>query len=177
MTSEFSDPRTDIDHPINIGQIYEDSRSGDLTKIIYLDNDVGLLRDEDGNHRIERRTNLDRLVGAGRLSLEPEAEFGYAGRMEALTAALERYEDEGGRKDSHKAEALREALSLLTEETAQFEEVPFEELDGVGSTTASRLRAAEYATIEDVRRATDEELLEISGVGEANLQSIRDYVN
>jgi len=170
------DPRTEITHDINIGQVYTDSRTNELTKIIYIDEDVALLRDEDGNHRIEKRKSFDRNVGAGRFKLSPDEEFGYAGRMEALLDAQEQYSEKDGRKPSHKAEALSEAVSLLTEETSSFKEVEFETVDGIGNATASRLRGAGYTTVEDLSRASDEELLSVGGVGDGNLSNLRERV-
>lgn len=173
--NNFHDPRTDISHPVNIGQVYIDDRTEDAIKIIYADEDTILLRDKDGNHRLEPRETFEANIGGGRYSLDDGQDFGYAGRLEAVSEAQERYESEDGRKAGHKAEALSEALSLLTEKNVSFETVPFEDLDGVGASTASNLRASGYKTVEDVRRASDEELLDVRGVGEANLESIRGY--
>lgn len=172
----MTDPRTKIEHPINIGQVYADSRTGDLTKVIYLDEDVSLMRDEDGHHRIDSRSNFDTNVGSGRFKLAPDEEFGYAGRMEALLDAQERYSEKDGRTSDHKAQALSEAVSLLTEETSQFEEVEFSDVSGVGDATADRLRNAGYTTVEDVERASDEELLTVRGVGDGNLSNMRAHV-
>ena len=172
----MSDPRTNIEHSINIGQVYVDDRTGDLTKVIYLDEDVSLMRDEDGHHRIDSRSNFDTNVGSGRFKLAPDEEFGYAGRMEALLDAQKRYSSKDGRTSDHKAEALSEAVSLLTEETSQFEEVEFETVGGIGDSTAGRLRSNGYTTVEDIERASDDELLSVGGVGEANLSNMRAHV-
>ena len=172
----MSDPRVEIEHPLNIGQVYRDDRTDDLTKIIYIDDDITLLRDTDGHHRIEKRSSFDRDVGSGRFEFKPEGEFGYAGRMEALIDAQKQYESSDGRTAGHKAEALSESVSLLTEETPQFEEIPFADLSGVGAKTAARLVNQGYSTVEDISQASDEELQSVNGIGDANLQSIRDYV-
>lgn len=172
----MTDPRTNIEHSINIGQVYVDDRTGDLTKVIYLDEDVSLMRDEDGHHRIDSRSNFDTNVGSGRFKLAPDEEFGYAGRMEALLDAQERYSSKDGRTSDHKAEALSEAVSLLTEETSQFEEVEFETVSGIGDATAGRLRSSGYTTVEDIERASDDELLSVGGVGEGNLSNMRAHV-
>jgi len=52
-------------------------------------------------------------------------------------------------------------------------EVPFTELKGIGSGTASNLHDAGIETRGDVREASDEELRNISGVGATSLESIR----
>lgn len=52
-------------------------------------------------------------------------------------------------------------------------EVEFSELDGIGAKGASNLRNSGYETVNDVRMATDEELLDVPWVGEKGVQSIR----
>lgn len=54
--------------------------------------------------------------------------------------------------------------------------VAFAELDNIGESAADNLRAAGYETYADIKRASDEELLDVSWVGEAGVKSIRDEV-
>ena len=56
------------------------------------------------------------------------------------------------------------------------EEIAFEEFDGIGQTGADNLREAGIVTEQDVHRASDEEILSVSWVGEKGLDSIRDAV-
>ena len=56
------------------------------------------------------------------------------------------------------------------------EEIQFEDLDGIGETGADNLREAGIITTDDVYRASDEDILNISWVGKKGLQSIRDAV-
>jgi len=56
------------------------------------------------------------------------------------------------------------------------EEIAFEEFDGIGQTGADNLREAGIVTEQDVHRASDEEILAVSWVGEKGLDSIRDAV-
>jgi predicted flap endonuclease-1-like 5' DNA nuclease len=56
------------------------------------------------------------------------------------------------------------------------EEIQFEELEGIGETGANNLREAGIVTTDDVYTAADEDILNISWVGEKGLQSIRDAV-
>jgi len=53
------------------------------------------------------------------------------------------------------------------------DEVAFEELDGIGETGADNLRESGIVTEQDVHRASDEEILAVSWVGEKGLESIR----
>jgi hypothetical protein len=54
--------------------------------------------------------------------------------------------------------------------------IPFEELDSIGEKGAQNLRDAGYETRSDVVNASDEELLDVSWVGESGVQSIREEV-
>jgi len=51
--------------------------------------------------------------------------------------------------------------------------VQFEALNNIGEVGASNLRDAGIVTEDDVRHASDEEILAVSAVGEAGLSSIR----
>ena len=175
----MSDSRTKLEHDIQIGQVYTDARTDDRAKVVYLDDDVALLRDPDSYNRLEKRKQFDKDVGSGRYSLtdtDGEERFGYAGRMSAVRELLSEYSEQSGRSSSHKADAIREVLSLLTEETDDFKEVDFESIDGIGSATADSLCDAGYTTVQDIDRASDSELLDVSGVGQANLQNLRDHL-
>lgn len=176
MSKVFSDPRGEIDHPVEIGQVYTDSRTGDLIKLLYVDEDAALLRDEDGSHRLEKRKMLDSNIGAGRYSITDE-DFEHTGPFSALTSALERFERQDGRKASHKAEALRDVLSSISGEDKNLEEVPFEDVEGIGARTGARLRSQGTVTVADVREASDSELLDIGGIGEKNLSNLREHVD
>jgi len=56
-------------------------------------------------------------------------------------------------------------------------EVPFEELDGIGSKGAENLREAGIVTEADVHRSSDESVLSVSWVGQKGLASIREHVD
>lgn len=56
------------------------------------------------------------------------------------------------------------------------EEIELESLDGIGETGATNLIEAGIATDDDVRRASDEEILSVSWVGEKGLESLRNAV-
>jgi ERCC4-type nuclease len=52
-------------------------------------------------------------------------------------------------------------------------ELSFEQLDAIGESGASNLRAAGFVTVSDVKNASDEDLLDVSWIGEKGVQSIR----
>lgn len=58
----------------------------------------------------------------------------------------------------------------------QHTEVPFEQLDNIGEAGANNLREAGIVTRQDVENASDEEILDVSWVGEGGLESIRQEV-
>lgn len=166
----------EILHDFEPGQIYKDSRTDDLLCLVYIDPNVYLLRDEDTYHRIGRRDDFEREVAGDRFKLQPDAEeFGHTGLLSRVLARAEEYEQESGYKAAHKAEALREAISMLRDEfdAEKHEELDFESLDGIGEKAAANLRKAGYRTKADVRHASDEDLESISWVGEKGVASIR----
>lgn len=54
------------------------------------------------------------------------------------------------------------------------EELELEELDGIGAKAAQNLREAGYDTIESIADASDEQLLDVSWVGEKALFSLKE---
>lgn len=175
----FVDPKSDKVHEIEFGQVYSDSRTGNLIQLIYLDRNVYVLQNEEGSHRFGQRKEFDRYVSSGRYSLELEAErFADTGVLGRVRDLKREYEQEDGRTAAHKAEALEEALAILSDlgSDEALEDVPFEELDNIGGKAAQNLREEGYETRRDVREATDNELLDVPWVGEKGVTSIREYV-
>lgn len=180
QTKSVSPDPTRIDSLL--GLVFEDQRTNDLKKVIYADDAVVLIRDESGHTTLTQReifcTQLDT-----RYSPRPDANhFIEAGALDRLTERIEEYERQDGRKSSHKAEALSEAIDLLTgtddgeDDEALDEEVSFEDVDGIGPETAERLRSTGFVTRRDVLAADDEDLLAVTGVGEATLANLRSFV-
>lgn len=56
------------------------------------------------------------------------------------------------------------------------DEMDFEELDGIGEKGADNLREAGFTTAADCRHSSDEELLDVSWVGDKGLASIREEI-
>lgn len=63
-----------------------------------------------------------------------------------------------------------------SEYAREHEEVAFEDLDAIGDAGASNLREKGIVTRQNVRDASDEEILDTSWVGEKGLKSIRQEV-
>lgn len=61
-------------------------------------------------------------------------------------------------------------------ETESAEEIELTALDSIGATAASNLADAGYDTVEAVRDASDEALLDVSWVGEKGLRALRERV-
>lgn len=165
-----------------LGLVFEDQRTNDLKKVIYADDAVVLTRDESGHTTLTQRSIFRSQLNT-RYQPRPDAEtFIEGGKLDGLTERIEDYERQEGRKSSHKAEALAEAVALLTgaddgEDDDLAEEVPFEEIAGIGPATAERLRSKGFETRRDVLAADDEDLLAVSGVGESTLANIREFVD
>lgn len=152
------DPREQIDHPISIGQYYTDSRTDDSLQLRYLDDAVALLRDTDGHSRLEPVKQFTKNVGAGRYSLDSD------GEVDGAYISPE--------SSSEQSDNSSEICEDVDHETVEFEEV-----DAVGEKAASELRKAGYTTKRDIRRASDEELTDVSYIGETNCQNIRDFID
>jgi ERCC4-type nuclease len=64
-----------------VGQIYEHTRHGERYQILYVDDQVVVLRSEDekrngeNSHRIERRVHFDKQVESGYMEHTPESDL------------------------------------------------------------------------------------------------------
>lgn len=196
--TDFAPPNTTRTDP-SIGHVVEDQRSGDRRLIIYVDDQVVVTRDETGYTTLTPRTAFDTSLGSRyrlRQDDPPNVDEGQYGRLRDLLA---QYEATEGRKAAHKAEALHEALDVLSDPTADVgavdddavtaddaedaengdedPEVPFEEVPRIGPETAGKLRTQGFLTERDVHTASDEELLAVSGVGPSHVENLREYLD
>ncbi len=169
--------RTDFD----VGLVFEDQRSGDLRKVVYADESIVLVRDESGHTTLIPRATFVSELDA-RYRRRPEATPNIdGGPFDRVLDLLAEYEGREGRKASHKADALREALDLIdgdeSDDAPVSPDVDYEDVDGIGPETAAKLRSQGFITEADVRVASDEALLAVAGVGPANLEAIRSFVD
>lgn len=173
--------RDTIPHELEFGQVYKDDRTGERIQLVYLDKNIYVLQDEQSNtHRIGRYSDFHDNVSSGRYSLQPMDEpFATTGALNRVRILRDQYQSSNGRTAEHKAEAIDEVLSILTDigSEDEMEEIPFEKLDNIGQTAADNLRAAGYQNCGDVRRASDEEIGDVSWVGEKGVESIREWCN
>lgn len=184
--SDMVDPRQQIAEQITEGQIYEDDRYDRRLAVVFVSDDIVVCREVDidddertlKQHRLDTRYNFEQNVGAGRYDLLDDEVDVTGDAVSKLEGLLERYENEDGRKASHKATAIEEALTLLQNEQAPdaHEPVDFEAVDGIGATTAENLRNAGIRLKTDVRSADDETLLSVGGIGDGNLRNLRDHI-
>lgn len=181
------DPRTEVSHPVEEGQVYEDSRNDDELVLVYVSDDVVLLRDTGdptsenwSGHRLERREQFDKYVGAGRYDLTQSetGEYTNRGKLRKLRKLEEQYKQKDGRKAKHKANVLEEAVELLENDGRpdDNEVVDFEDVNGIGERTAENLVNDGFRVKRDIREAEDADLLDVSGIGEGNLQNLREYI-
>jgi DNA-directed RNA polymerase alpha subunit len=177
--SEYTDPRDGLKHEICMGQVYTDSRT-DEELVVLFQGDVVLVRDEDGGHRLIPLKQFRQAVGGNRYKLDRNEDGTYAkdGKLRKLRKMLERLQSEDGRKAAHKAEALDEAIETLSEEDNldDMQSIDFEDVSGIGASTANCLRTNGYSTKGDVRGASDDELLDVRGIGKGNLDNLRQYI-
>lgn len=180
--NEFVDPRENVTDPVEVGQVYTDSRTDEEIKVLYEDDYVVLatsVEPKEGTwsgHRYESKKQFTKAVGAGRFKLTDATESASSRCAELAQSMLERYESADGRTASHKADALRELIEEIESDEPIDETLDFSTVNGIGAKTAARLRNAGFSTKDDVRRATDHELSEVKGMGAKSLQNLREYV-
>lgn len=68
--TEYTDTRSNLTHPIEEGQVYEDDRTGIELVVVYESEHVVLARDDSNEHRLESRTMFERNVGSDRYALD-----------------------------------------------------------------------------------------------------------
>lgn len=180
-TNAVFDPREDISHPIDQGQTYEDDRTGEQLVLVFLSEDVALLRGEDGNHRLESRKHFEMNVGSGRFELVSDADgtMSAGAKVKKLNRLLEQYEDRDGRTAKHKASAIEEALDLIENNGRpdDNETIDFETVDGIGAKAAAELQKAGFTTKGDVRSAEKDEIVDVPYMGEKNTEALIDHVD
>lgn len=83
--------------------------------------------------------------------------------------------EEGFWEPKNEAEKVvqTEAVESHTDDA---QEVPFEDIAWVGEKSASSLRSEGFATAEDIRKGSDEALLNCKSVGETAVENIRNWV-
>jgi DNA-directed RNA polymerase alpha subunit len=70
----------------------------------------------------------------------------------------------------------RPDMSIVEKENEEdVAEIVFEELDSIGVTAAENLRNAGFVTAGDIEAASDEDLLGVSWIGDAALESLRNF--
>lgn len=189
-------PRDTLQHEIQAGQVYGDSRSKtedkegnveyeEKLRLVYEDDERVLLRSNfdmerpKGKHyRTELRSTFEDNAASKRYALLEDTEGAPKMPTDGITTSLivlKRQRDihsrSNGRKSQHKVEALDEAIAEV--EALDPTPVDWTTVDGVGQGTADNLAEAGYKTDADIRGESDEVLLAIGGVGDKNLQRIR----
>lgn len=179
--SGYVDPRSKINHPIEVGQIYEDSRTGDELTLVFCSDDAALMQDnETMKHRLERRRDFEANVGSDRYQLQSKTDSAVASsNISMLRDLLAQYESESGRTASHKAEAIEEAIELLEHngQPDDHETIDLESISGIGSAAAESLRANGFSTKGDVRKADASEISDVPNMGSKNTENLIAHVN
>lgn len=199
MTREY-DPRDTLTHEITEGQVYgysrhkkDDGSYEEKFRLVYEDDERVVLRSNktlsngnyEGRHhyRCEHRETFEKNASEGMYELIEEPEDPPRMPTDGVASALtvlkrlqneERHQVEcgGGRKSEHRLEAFTEAVEAVT--NLDPTNINWSTVDGVGNKTAENLNEAGFETDVDVQSASDEQLLEIGGVGQKNLSNIKE---
>lgn len=182
------DPRTDdLPYDLTIGMSFE-HKLGSVRTIIYMDEDIVILRSnktyqrgeyDEGNHRIctENRDYFREKCKFG--EYKPVDDGGVGGPLVRMRNEMERFEESDGRTAMHKAEALRDLFGTMenTDVPADHSEpVDFESISGIGSKAAQSLRSNGFRTKGDVREAERESIVELPYMGEKNTDALQERV-
>lgn len=172
----YYDPRSEITHPIEPGQLYADDRTGDELCIVYEAEDAVLLRDtQSEGHRLESRRAFEEHVGSDRYELVGSNDAEAASSAVQLLSDLhDQYDSQDGRTAAHKSEALSEAIELVEHggRPDDNDVVDFESIDGIGEAAAKALRANGFTTKGDVRAASKDEITEVPYMGQKNTERL-----
>lgn len=188
------DPRMDVEHEIETGQVYVDTSSDSRLVLSYVHDDYYLFRDESGDSyndrlfRSEPENMVVKKIASGTYELQVEdGEPVYDGIVGDVRSLKEHYEDADGRTAAHKAEAIEEVLSVFggVDPAGAVSDLPddhnevveFERVDGIGSKAAQHLRHNGIKTKGDVRNTDPEELTEIPLMGESNTENLLEEVS
>lgn len=133
---------TDVAVDPTVGDVFESVRSGDAYQIIYIDEQIVLLRcnrpghNHGGGHRMENRTGFNDKVAAGQLEHKPDSD-----------------------------------LDMLSDVGVDWAV----EVDYIGDKTTENMHEAGFRTVLDVQQASDDELLDVDGLGNGGLSNLREY--
>lgn len=171
------------------GQIYGDERHSEFVdgekvyhrqyEVVYQDDKLLLLRDvDDGQHRSDPVTQFREGIGSRWTLLESGQDDELLASLPDLApvlAALERrrehYLEKSGQIAAHRAEAIKEALDIVSGYSPA--PVEWDTIDGIGDETAANLVDAGVVSEADVRSASDEDLLTVDGIGTGTVERIR----
>lgn len=193
------DPREELTHDIEVGQVYTDARHEDddydeRLRIVYVDDERVLLRSNKQltqaahlRYMCEFRDTFEENVGSGRYKLVDEPDDPPITPTDGVGTALTvlkqlrskeeyQYENGGGsRKAKHRMEAFDDAIEAMM--TLNPTNIDWSTVDGVGAKTAQNLDEAGFETDVAVQQAEDEQLLDVGGVGQKNLDNIKARAN
>lgn len=142
-----------------------------------------LSRDESGHTTLTPRETFESLLGTRyrfRPDADPDVEMG---RPVGPATAGETDDDGDEAGENERLDAFADDRASADGADGEGDaagegddEVDFEAVDGIGPATAGQLRSTGYVTERDVRRASDEDLLAVAGVGPSALDAIREFV-
>lgn len=190
----YVDPREKVDFEIEPGMVFVDTRpeqssSDDPREVVidYADREGGVVfidtegdTDRDEVYMHDSYSTFEENIGAGRYKPKRDDAGNVVrkGRFGQIYRLLEQYEADGGRKASHKAEAIEEVLEILTEDVPadHNDTILFDEIDGIGSKAADALRDHGFSTKGDVRNASRDQIEDVPYMGAKNTDNLLDWV-
>ena len=129
----------DVGADPTIGDVLESSRSGDMYQIIYVDEQIVLLRcnrpgrNHGGGHRMEKRTALNDKIEAGQFEHRPDSDLDMLSDVEVDWAEVDYIGDQT-------TENMHEAGVRTVLDVQQANDDELLDIDGLGNGGLSNLR-------------------------------------
>jgi len=187
--ANYADPRENVSFEIEAGMVFMDTRYDEPREVVidYADRKGGVKfidtegdEERDEVYMMDSYSTFEANVGAGRYKpkRDESGEIVRKGWMGQIHRLKEQYEQRDGRTATHKAEAIDEVLSILTDDVPadHNDTVAFEDIEGIGDAAADALRANGFSTKGDVRKASREQIESVPYMGSKNTDALLDSV-
>lgn len=182
----------------SVNDVYQDDRNGDMLRVIYIDDQIAVLRgerthhDSDNHvHRFDKRSGFEAQIESDRLTLQtdvdsdiPESVISESTNSEGgVTGSGEEDSDTDitqftdGEGDDSSEDSVDESNTENggsdedVDEREVWKEVPY-----IGDEAMQNLYDNGFETVQDVKNATDDELIAVDIMGEGTVSGLREYV-
>lgn len=182
----------------SVNDVYQDDRNDESLRVIYVDDEIVVLRSEQTHrnsdqhvHRFDQRGAFDAQIEADRLVLQtdvdpdiPESAMSASTNSEGegrgsggsvggtdITQFTEGEVSTSSENSGDESDTQSGGSDNGVDEREDWKEVPY-----IGEEATENLYNYGFETVEDVENATDDELIEVPILGEGTVNGLREYV-